>query len=111
MSAPWLVARVELTAEALREAEEAAAWYRDEAGVDVAERFERALAAALERIRVSPGRWPRIGQLVRRVRLARFPYLIVYVPRADASVVVAVAHQKRRPGYWGRRTHALAPLK
>ena len=101
------MARVELTTEALREAEEAAAWYRDEAGAEVAVRFQRALHAALDRIRDAPGRWPRIGPVARRVRLARFPYVLVYLSRADLAVVVAVAHDKRRPGYWRRRTSSL----
>ncbi len=100
------VARVELVPEALSEAEEAAAWYRREAGVEVAARFVRALGDALERIGSSPDRWPRLGPLAHRVRLARFPYLVVYVPSGDIVVVLAVAHAKRRPGYWKTRSRS-----
>jgi toxin ParE1/3/4 len=31
------------------------------------------------------------------------PYSIVYVADDDAIVILAVAHHKRRPGYWLRR--------
>jgi plasmid stabilization system protein ParE len=39
----------------------------------------------------------------RRASLSRFPYVIFF--RADAEVVqvVAIAHAKRRPGYWLER--------
>jgi hypothetical protein len=30
----------------------------------------------------------------------RFPYAVLYRPDPDEIVVVAVMHQRRRPGYW-----------
>lgn len=39
----------------------------------------------------------------RRVLLHRFPYTIVYKALADEILVVALAHQKQRPGYWRDR--------
>jgi hypothetical protein len=33
----------------------------------------------------------------------RFPYRVVYRNRPDEIVVVAVAHLRRRPGYWKNR--------
>ena len=44
-----------------------------------------------------------VGQRRRRVLVARFPYSIVYRQDPDSIVIVAVAHQRRRPGYWRRR--------
>jgi hypothetical protein len=35
--------------------------------------------------------------------VARFPYSIVYKEAADKIMIVAIAHQRRRPGYWRRR--------
>ncbi len=32
-----------------------------------------------------------------------FPYRIVYFTRGDEIVVVAYAHERRRPGYWKKR--------
>ena len=40
---------------------------------------------------------------VRRVRVRRFPYQVVYVTLDDDIVVIAVAHDRRRPGYWASR--------
>jgi len=40
---------------------------------------------------------------LRRMLVQRFPYQIVYEVRATEIVVVAVAHSKRRPGYWKSR--------
>jgi plasmid stabilization system protein ParE len=39
----------------------------------------------------------------RRVLVARFPDSVVYRQMPDAILVIAVAHQRRRPGYWRRR--------
>ena len=50
---------------------------------------------------------PQIGQEIapplRRVLLRRFPFLLIYAPHADEIVIVAVAHQRRRPAYWKKR--------
>jgi len=36
-------------------------------------------------------------------RLNRFPYVIYYECLPDRVRVVAIAHERRRPGYWKRR--------
>jgi len=42
----------------------------------------------------------------RRRVLRRFPYSIVFLLEPAEIVIVAVAHHKRRPGYWiGRVSH------
>ena len=41
---------------------------------------------------------------VRRAVVARYPYSIVYRHRAASIEILALAHQRRRPGYWHRRT-------
>jgi hypothetical protein len=38
------------------------------------------------------------------VRLRRFPYILYYHVVDDSlALVLAVAHARRRPGYWRRR--------
>jgi hypothetical protein len=37
------------------------------------------------------------------VQVRGFPYLVVYRVGAHDLLIVAVAHAKRRPGYWARR--------
>lgn len=40
---------------------------------------------------------------LRQVRLRQFPYRLVYMVVSDEIVIVAVAHERRRPGYWQDR--------
>ncbi len=37
---------------------------------------------------------------VRRKVLARFPYSILYIVQQRELVILAIAHQSRRPNYW-----------
>jgi toxin ParE1/3/4 len=39
----------------------------------------------------------------RRFPLRRFPYSIVYYIRGDELRVIALAHHRRKPSYWGGR--------
>jgi plasmid stabilization system protein ParE len=51
---------------------------------------------------------PESGQAVfqrfRRVLTRRFPFAVIYELLPDDILVVAIAHQHRRPGYWRGRT-------
>lgn len=50
---------------------------------------------------------PRLGQQIheglRSIVLAKFPYSLIYATDVDRVLVLAVAHQRRRPGYWRER--------
>ena len=39
----------------------------------------------------------------RRLSLRRFPYSVIYQITSEELRVVAVAHHRRRPGYWANR--------
>jgi len=39
----------------------------------------------------------------RRVVLSRFPYIVVFRETVTEIEIVAVAHGRRRPGYWRER--------
>jgi mRNA-degrading endonuclease RelE of RelBE toxin-antitoxin system len=43
------------------------------------------------------------GHGLRAKRIEGFPYRVVYLVQADMVVIVAYAHEKRRPGYWRTR--------
>ena len=52
-----------------------------------------------------PRSFPRLQDVdptleIRRALLVRFPYALVFLVRPDEVRVLAVAHAKRRPGYW-----------
>lgn len=96
------------------EAEEAAAWYEMQRA-DLGSEFRAAFKVVLDRLREErvPGTpWP--GALskrgVKRMGMKRFPFYVVFVATDTTWVVLAVAHHRRRPGYWRRRLrHALSP--
>jgi len=54
--------------------------------------------------------YPEIGEVVRRTRnlvrrvpLHHFPFLLVYRQRDDHLQIVALAHTSRKPNYWRSR--------
>ena len=87
---------------ALLEAEDAQAWY-EERSLLAASAFLRELSTAVQRIRQTPHRYPVAEAGTRRILLDRFPFTIYYRVKSDAMTIVAIAHQKRRPGYWSKR--------
>lgn len=99
--------RVRILEAAAQEALEAAAWYeREQDGLGV--EFEAAVQAALDVLESdvvpltrTPGAAGASG--AKRLVLRRFPFDIVVVERKGDVVVVAFAHQARRPGYWRGR--------
>jgi plasmid stabilization system protein ParE len=93
---------LEILPAALAEAEDAAAWYA-ERDPRVAARFAAELETALQRVTEAPQRWPTYLHGTRRVRLTRFPYLVAYREDPTRILVVAIAHAKRKPGYWKTR--------
>lgn len=93
---------VEFHPAALREVEDAQAWYEDRS-LFAASAFLRELTLAVQRIRQAPNRYPSSEAGTRRIFCERFPFTIYYRVRSDTLTIVAVAHQKRRPGYWSSR--------
>ena len=84
------------------EAEAAERWYQ-ERNQTAATRFrlelDRAVALIAERPEAAP---PYVGN-TRRFLLRRFPFFVVYRVHDGHIQVVAVAHGRRRPGYWVQR--------
>ena len=44
-----------------------------------------------------------VGRGLRRALLHRFPFSLIYSVEVGAVLIVAVAHQRRRPDYWRNR--------
>ena len=66
------------------------------------ERFYDEVMASLDWITENP-EIPRLRKNYRRVNLKVFPFYIAYVIEGDLVSVLAVAHGKRKPGYWRKR--------
>jgi plasmid stabilization system protein ParE len=58
---------------------------------------------AIDAIRERPEIGATVAYGCRRVLVRRFPFSIVYAVEAESIVIVAVCHQRRRPGYWRGR--------
>ena len=88
---------------ALAELHDAAAFYTASANLELGlaflVEFEHGVNAILAN--------PKVGAIFRgnrrRYLLRRFPYSIIYHVTSDELRVIAVAHQRRRPGYWAGR--------
>lgn len=85
-------------------------WY-DDHEFGLGGRFGVAVQASVDAAAQSSASWavwpgwdgePR----VRSKGVVDFPYRVVYFVRNDSLIVVAVAHTKRRPGYWRERVPA-----
>ncbi len=87
---------------AAQDAESAYDWYaaRD---LFAAHAFREELQHAVDAVRGSPLTWPRYGWDTRRYVFPCFPFSLVYRLRGDEAEVLAVAHGRRRPGYWRSR--------
>ena len=97
--------RVRFHRAASTEAEAAVRWYNERVP-GLGDDFRAELIAAVEWIVEGPEVWPISvdDPRARRYLLPRFPYSIVYVVAVDGGITVAaVAHTKRKPGYWLRR--------
>ena len=94
--------RYEFHPEAEAEFIEAAAYYeRNVPGLG--ERFGNEVRGTIERLLEYPELGFLINANLRRVMLTRFPYSLIYSATSDLLRVVAVAHARRRPGYWRPR--------
>lgn len=95
--------RVEFHPEAFEEARAAYQWYSERSRA-AACAFMKELTAAVGAVAESPKRWPASSHGTRRYLLKRFPFLVVYRCFSDHLEVLALAHGRRRPGYWRSRS-------
>jgi toxin ParE1/3/4 len=92
--------------EAIAEIREAMHWYESRVP-GLGATFLAAVDEANRRVTAAPLSAPtvelegRVSQY-RKVRVRRFPYLLIYLP-GQSFFVVAVAHERRRPAYWAAR--------
>ena len=88
--------------EAVLEAHAARVWYSARspaAGRASLEELDR----AVDRIGQAPDQWSPYGEGLRRYLLHRFPFSVIYRERDGEIVIIAVAHERRRPGDWKER--------
>ena len=97
-------AAVRLTEEALADASGTADWYIEQDAWHAALWFQDELANALARLAVAPSIGTPGPRGTRLLPLHRFPVTLIYRWDDNSDVVViAIAAQRRRPGWWQSR--------
>jgi toxin ParE2 len=87
---------------AKRDFNEGLRWYRKQSE-QAADNFIKRTIETTQKIAADPQRNRQIFPGVRILRYKRYPYSLIYCILPDVIKVYAVAHDKRRPGYWKRR--------
>jgi toxin ParE1/3/4 len=88
--------------EASLEYDGAVEWYLERSDL-TASKFVDAISRGMDMIVEAPHRWPAGSHGTRRFLLQRFPFAIVYRELPTAIQVLAIAHARRKPGYWKQR--------
>jgi hypothetical protein len=95
--------KIRFEIEAAAELAEAVAYY-DGLLSGLGSEFAAEIRGGLRRIEEHPKAWPLIEDGIRRYRLNRFPYGLVYMVHQSEIVVLAVMHLHRQPSYWKERS-------
>jgi plasmid stabilization system protein ParE len=94
--------RLRFEPEAAKELAEATAYLADQSA-RTAEGFLADVAAAKMLLLQFPGVGSPLHRNARRLLLKTFPYQLIYRVVNEDIRVYAVAHLKRKPGYWRKR--------
>ena len=93
---------IDILPEAEAEISEAFLWYFERSPL-AADAFRIEAFQVIDGLTTDALMWPEDKDGVRRHILRRFPYTISYEIQANTVIVLAVAHQRRKPGYWRDR--------
>jgi plasmid stabilization system protein ParE len=93
---------IEFDSEAREEFDEAINWYAIRSPAAAAG-LAAEVDAAVEKIARDPLRFAKTYAGCQYCLLDRYPYSVIYYHKDERVTVVAVAHAKRRPGYWKLR--------
>jgi plasmid stabilization system protein ParE len=81
------------------ELEDTIAFYETEqAGLGF--RFKEEIKSSILRIKEHPEAWSIERGEIRKALLHRFPYKILYAIEKEKIIILAIAHQHRKPNYW-----------
>lgn len=77
--------------------------YYEECQEGLGRRFRLLVEVAVQKVVDSPFIYRILKAPFRRYLLPKFPYSIIYSIEPDHIRIIAVAHNKRKPGYWSDR--------
>ncbi|HGG58506.1 MAG TPA: type II toxin-antitoxin system RelE/ParE family toxin [Gammaproteobacteria bacterium] len=95
--------RVVFTSLANEELDQATRYY-DLEFEGLGQRFRQEVRNAAGRISQYPEAWSVEQGEIRKCLLHKFPYKLLYSIENDHILIIAVAHQHRKPDYWVERT-------
>jgi len=99
------VTRARFLPEAESELGEAVQFYElSEAGLGSA--FALEVERTVDRICAFPESGIRFSASSRGRITANFPFWVIYLAEAAEITIIAVAHQRRKPGYWRKRKNS-----
>ena len=84
------------------DANEAQQWYAVRSAI-AARAFLTEFITAVNHIAQLPESCPRYLSGTRRYYFPSFPFTLVYRLKGNIITVVAIAHHRRKPGYWSNR--------
>jgi plasmid stabilization system protein ParE len=87
-----------LQSEAILDIQEAFEWYEKQR-LDLGYEFIEEIETGFERIVNHPLYYTSINEQYRRIKVNRFPYLIVYEIEGSNIIVNSVRHTSRKPKY------------
>ena len=93
---------VTLHPETLEEAVAATEWYAKRSR-RAAESFLDEMDRVIARLSENAGQFPSFDFGTRRAMLRRFPWSPVFRETSSGLEIIAVVHNRRRPGYWRNR--------
>ncbi len=94
--------RLSIHPDAEQELFEARRYYHSQSR-ELGSRFSAEFREAVKRISNAPQRYRQLSSGMRRFRLIRFPYLVVYRVEGEDVRVIALSHHRRHPDYWRDR--------
>ena len=77
-------------------------WYFEKSPL-AADAFGTEVDGAIDGLKETAGDWPKGDDEVRFYHLKHFPYTVRYEIAGSEVTVLAVAHQRRKPGFWKHR--------
>jgi plasmid stabilization system protein ParE len=94
--------RIRLLPEARQEFDDAADYYeRQRKGLGA--EFIAEIRTVLNRIAENPRLYVVVERDIRRARVTRFPYIVIYRDEQDEVIVIAIVHGARDPSVWRSR--------
>jgi len=89
--------------EASQDLDDAADYYRKQAGNILSQAFLDEFERSVERLLRHPLLGAKWRKDKRKLIMTRFPYAVIYVISKDELRIYAVAHHNRQPAYWHGR--------